>query len=84
LCRWPAARRYVLIIFRGANGGFELSAVDALETEEQVVQRTIVMIFAQLSGKAGAAFIGGAVGDGESADAVARGCAGLAWSGRGQ
>src|ERR1017187_3063730 len=44
----PAAD--ILIIFCGLNGGLELPAVDALETEEHVVQRTIVMIFAQLSG----------------------------------
>jgi len=30
------------------NGGFELRAVDALETEEHVVQRTIIMIFASV------------------------------------
>ena len=62
----------VFVIFRGLNGGFEVIAVDAFETEEHVVQRTIVMIFAQLARDAGAAFIRGALGDGESGDAFAR------------
>ena len=62
----------VFVIFRGLNGGFELAAVDALETEEHVVQRTIVMIFAERSRDAGAAFVNGAAGDGKSGDAFAR------------
>ncbi len=67
----------VFIIFRGLNGGFELLAVDALETEEQVVQRTIVMIFAQRSRQAGAAFVNSTAGDRESGDAFARAVRGL-------
>jgi hypothetical protein len=54
------------------NGGLELRAGDALETEKHVVQRTIVMVFAQLSGDAGAAFVYGPACDGESGDAGAR------------
>src|SRR6202044_3839510 len=38
---------YVFIIFRGLDGGFELFAIDALETEEHIVQRAIIMIFAE-------------------------------------
>src|SRR3984957_20597494 len=67
----------IFIIFRGLNGGIELAAVDAFESEEHVVQWTIVMIFAQLTGDAGAAFIRGAVGDGESCDAFAWAVRGL-------
>jgi len=74
----------VLINFSRLNGGFELRAGDALETEEHVVERTIVMIFAQRSGDAGAAFIRGAVGDDESAGAFTRAVRGLFWSGPGQ
>src|ERR1017187_677507 len=67
----------VFIIFRGLNGGFELLAIDALETEEQVVQGTIVMIFAQRSRQAGAAFVNSTAGDRESGDAFARAVRGL-------
>ena len=67
----------VFIIFRGLNGGFELLAGDALETEEQVVQRTIVMIFAGRSRQAGAAFVNGTAGDRKSGDAFARAVRGL-------
>jgi len=67
----------VFIILRSLNGGFELFAGDALETEEQVVQRTIVMIFAQRSRQAGAAFVNGTAGDRESGDAFARAVRGL-------
>jgi hypothetical protein len=62
----------VFIIFRGLNGGFELLTGDALETEEHVVERAIIMIFAQRSRQAGAAFVNSAAGDGESGDAFAR------------
>ena len=62
----------VFIIFRGLNGGFELLAGDALETEEPVVQRRIVIIFAERSRQAGAAFVNSPAGDRESGDAFAR------------
>lgn len=67
----------VFIIYRGLNGGFELLAIDALETEEQVVQRTIIMIFARRSRQAGAAFVNGTAGNRESGDAFARTVRGL-------
>ena len=67
----------VFIIRRSLNGGFELLAGDTLEAEEQIVQRTIVMIFAQRTRQAGAAFIDGTAGDHESGDAFARAARGL-------
>ena len=67
----------VFIIFGGLNGGLKLLAVDSLETEEHVVQRTIVMIFAQRACQAGAAFVNGTAGDHESGDAFARAVRGL-------
>jgi hypothetical protein len=62
----------VFIIFRSLNRGFELAAVDALETEKHVVQRAVIMIFAELARQAGAAFVNRAAGDGESGDAFTR------------
>ena len=67
----------IFILFRGLNGCFELRAVDALETEKHVVQRTIIMIFAQCSCQAGAAFVHGTAGDGESGDTFTRAVRGL-------
>ena len=62
----------LVIIFRGFNSGCELLAGDALKTEELVVQRTIVAIFAERAGQTGAAFVHRPTRDGESADAFAR------------
>jgi len=62
----------VVIIFRDLDGGFELVAGDALETEEPVVQWTIVVIFAERTRQTGAAFVHGPARDGESADAFPR------------
>jgi hypothetical protein len=59
------------------HGGFELAAGDALETEEQVVQRTIIMIFAERSRQAGAAFVNGTDCNRESGDTFARTVRGL-------
>jgi len=67
----------LLIIRRSLHGGFELLAGNALEAEEHIVQRTIVMIFAQRSRQAGAALIDGAAGDGEPGEAFARAVRGL-------
>ena len=67
----------VFIILCGLNGGFELLAVDALESEKQVVQRTVIMIFAERSRQAGAAFVNGPAGDRESGDAFTRTVRGL-------
>jgi hypothetical protein len=50
----------------------ELLAGDAFEAEQQIIQRTIVMIFTQRSRKARPAFIKGTPGDGESCEAFAR------------
>jgi len=62
----------IFIIFRGLNGGLELAAVDAFEAKKHIVQRTIVMIFAERPRNAGAAFVNGAAGDGETSGAFAR------------
>ena len=67
----------VLIIIRGLHGGFELVAGDSLETEELVVQRTIVVVFAGLARQAGAAFVNSTDGDRESGDPFARAVRGL-------
>jgi hypothetical protein len=67
----------IFIIFRGLNGGFELAAINALETEEHVVQRTIIMIFAECTCEAGAAFVNSAAGYRESGDTFARAVRGL-------
>ena len=74
----------LLMIFRGLHGGFELAAGDAFETEEPVVQRTVVMIFAEPAPDAGPAFVNGPARDGESGEAFARTGAGLASSSLGQ
>lgn len=67
----------ILIIGRGLNSGFELLAGDALEVEEHIVQRTIVMIFAQRPRQAGATFVNGTADDRESGQALARAVRGL-------
>ena len=70
VCQQP--RPDVLIIFRGLDRGLELVAVDALETEEHVVQRAIVVIFAQLPGHAGTALVSGTAGNDKAGVAIAR------------
>jgi hypothetical protein len=62
----------LFISFRSSNDCFELLAIDSLEAEEHVVQRTIVMIFTERPGQAGAAFVNGPTRDGEPADAFTR------------
>jgi hypothetical protein len=59
------------------NSGSELLARDVLEAEEQIIQRTIVMIFPQRPRNAGPAFINGTPGDGETGEAFARTVRGL-------
>ena len=66
-----------VIIFRDFYGGGELVAGDALEAEELLVQRTIVVIFAERARQAGAAFIHRPAGDGKSTDTFARTVRGL-------
>ena len=61
----------LVIILCSFYGGGELVAGDALEAEELVVQRTVVMIFAERARQAGATFVYGPARDRESADAVA-------------
>ena len=68
---------HILVIFRDLDGGLELFGSDALEAEERVVERTIIMILAECSRQAGAAFINGASGDHESGKAFARAVRGL-------
>ena len=62
----------LIIILRDLDCGCELFAGDALEAEELVIQRAIVVVFARRAGQTGAAFIHRPAGDGESADAFAR------------
>jgi hypothetical protein len=59
------------------HGGLELRAIDALEGEELVVERTIEMVFAVRTGDTGAAFVNGALGDGEPGEAFTRAVRGL-------
>ena len=66
-----------IIRFCGLNGGFELLAIDAFETEEHVIQRAIVMIFAGRSRQAGAAFVNRAFGNGKAGETGARAMRGL-------
>ena len=67
----------VFVSCRSLNDGFELFAGNAFETEEHIVQRTIVIICAGRSRHAGATFIYSTAGDGESGDAFARTMRGL-------
>jgi len=62
----------VVIIFSGLHGGFKLVGGDAFETEKLPVQWTIIAIFAERARQAGAAFVHGPAGEGESPEAVAR------------
>lgn len=67
----------VLIVFRGLNGSLELLAGDAFERKEHIIERTIVMIFAEGTRQAGAAFINGTGGNHKSSDAYTRAVRGL-------
>lgn len=62
----------LVVIFRDLYGGCKRIAGDALEAEQLIVQWTIVVVFTERSRQAGAAFVHGPTGDGESADAFAR------------
>ncbi len=73
---WRAVRLQpgadLLIIRRGRNRRCELLFGNALEAEEHIVQRTIVMIFPKFSRQIGAAFVNGPSRNDKSVNAFAR------------
>lgn len=62
---------YVLVGLGCGHGVFELRFIDALKTEQLVVQGAVIMVFAELTSNARAALVRGPANDGETSETVA-------------